>query len=220
MGSWDGTKLGLKIKPKDQELAEQFLQCIGVDTNDYIVEEVEELSSSFTPEIEGKVNGKLLGIMPALNTYFSDYVQQFYGDYDEEYGDEFEEEFDEEEHDEVCNDDQPIFDFTLDDLYCLVNRLFSPAYLYLAHEDGNNTSDDYYRHEEIYNPKTKYCTKKDRFYSYSEGINIDGDDEEGVETKTMEIVIREPNEAVVDWLIQKAKSFGYDGLAQKLSACK
>jgi len=84
MGSWNGEKLGLKVELKDERLAQQFLHCIGVDTNDYIVEEVDSLCSGFSPSIEGKVKGKLLGIMPILKERFSQYLEQFFGEYAED----------------------------------------------------------------------------------------------------------------------------------------
>ncbi len=224
MGSWNGTKLGLKVNPKDEKLAAQFLHCIGVDTDDDIIEEIEALSDSFAPAIEGKVKGKLLGIMPLLKAHFSDYLDQFFGGYEEEYEDEEydEEEYEEDDEGEDSDDDQPDFDLILDDLFGLVNTLFPPAHLYLAHEEGNNTSDDYYRYEVIYSPKTNYYTEKDCFYSYSEGINVDTDnpEEEGTETRTAEIVKNELKGEVIDWLTQKAKACGYNELAQRLTTCK
>jgi len=225
MGSWNGEKLGLKVELKDERLAQQFLHCIGVDTNDYIVEEVDSLCSGFSPSIEGKVKGKLLGIMPILKERFSQYLEQFFGEYAEDDEGEYEDDDeygDEESDNEDDIDEQPNYDLTLDDLFELANKLFTSAFLYFAHEDGNNTSDDYYRHEEIYSPSTGYCTIKDCFYSYGEGINVDTDDpkEEGTETKTVKIASRELNGEVIDWLIQKAKAYGYDDLAHKLNTCK
>ena len=62
MGSWNGTTLGLKVKSKETKLAEQFLTCLGVDTDDYGIEEVGPLSSAFSPSVTGVLNGSLLGI--------------------------------------------------------------------------------------------------------------------------------------------------------------
>ena len=39
------------------------------------------------------------------------------------------------------------------DIYMISNKYFRDVYIYFEKENGNNTSDYYYRYEEIYNPK-------------------------------------------------------------------
>lgn len=220
MGSWNGTTVGLKVKPKEKKLAEQFLTCLGVDTDDYGIEEVGPLSAAFGPSIEGVLNGNLLGIASTLTHHYSDYINQFYFFGGE---DDFEdEEWEEDEEDEHSPDDDDAFDFLLDDLFQLANKLFSSAHLYLAHEEGNNTSDDYYRYEVILDPTSNKRIELNCFYSYGEGINTDGDDpkEDGTERNEEPIVSREINPEVIDWLIQQAESKGFSELVARLHTCK
>lgn len=41
MGGWNGSMLGLKVQKKDEELAAQFLKCIGSDPDgEEIYEEI------------------------------------------------------------------------------------------------------------------------------------------------------------------------------------
>ena len=221
MGSWSGTKLGLKVSKKDITLANQFLCCLKIDTEDGIIEEVGALSENYVPSIEGVVKSKLLGMMTELNAHFSEYINHFngYGEQSDEeeleYGENLEENFEE-------DDNSPDLGLTMDSLYSLVNKLFPSAYVYLAHEEGNNTSDDYYRYEEIANPSTNQRMKKDCFYSYSLGIHVDTDDviEEGTEVQIVEIGPSDDISMVIDWLIQEATSFGYTDLVQKLNQSK
>lgn len=220
MGSWNGTTLGFKVKAADKNLAEQLLICLGVDTDDAAIEEVGPLDKAFKPSIEGVVNGNLLGILPSLKDHFSAYMSQFYC-FDGEEGYE-EEEWEDEDSEDACPDDGEVFDFQLDDLCQLVKKLFKSAKVYLAHEEGNNTSDDYYRYEAILDPASGNKVELDCFYSYSEGINVDGDDpkEEGTEKKTDDILIQELDQEALDWLINKAASLNFDVLAGKLINCK
>ena len=94
--------------------------------------------------------------------------------------------------------------------------------MYLAHEEGNNTSDDYYRYEVILDPKANKKTELNCFYSYGEGINVDGDDpkEDGTEKNEEAIVNREINPEVIEWLIIQAKSKDFSELVRLLNACK
>ena len=70
MGAWDGTKLGLKVRPDDYGLAEQLLRCLDVNLESGICEEVGVLSDSYKPNIEGEVESGLLGIISLLDEYF------------------------------------------------------------------------------------------------------------------------------------------------------
>lgn len=223
MGGWNDTILGLKVKKNQEQLAQQLLRCLGADPDDYGCEEVGRLNELYDPSVEGLVKGGVLGMMPPLNQHFSNYLDQFYGSYyGDEYDDEYEDEEGEEEENEAESADEPDFGFTLDALFHLANQLFSSATVCLAHEDGNNTSDDYYRHEVILDPATGKKTISDCFYSYGEGINVDTDDpeEEGTETHVEDIEACTADTQVIQWLIDKATSYQYDELVQKLGKCK
>ena len=208
MGWWEGSKLGLKVNSEDEVLAQQFLSAIGVDLIDCdIVEEIGELNDLSDYTVEGSVKGNLLGIMPSLEKKFSDYQKQFdcYGnDEDEEY-----------EEDKGESDSGP--DIQLDDLFLVAKKLFSRPSMYLAHEDGNNTSDTYYRYEAIYISTRK--KESNCYYSYGDGVNVDTGDpkEEGTETNEEKMSSQRTNEALISSLINIAKSKGYSVLLQKLT---
>ena len=52
MGSWNGTKIGLKVKPKQKELAKQFLQIIGIETDRcFMDEEIGEILVDFLNQL-------------------------------------------------------------------------------------------------------------------------------------------------------------------------
>ena len=131
MGSWNGTKLGIRVKPELNEEAEQLMIILGVNLGEKIIEEVGDLGKDYNPSIEGEVVGffsdKVYGVMPALENYFISYQNKFYYYYEED-----------EELDDNCH--------TLDDLFLLINRVFPSTSLFLVHEEGNNTSDSYYRY--------------------------------------------------------------------------
>ena len=55
------------------------------------------------------------------------------------------------------------------ELYCLLNEYFGETYVYYAKEKGNNTSDYYYRKEEIYNPTNGQKMVGLRDYCYGDG---------------------------------------------------
>lgn len=206
MGSWDGTKIGLKVKPKQKELAKQFLKVISIETDRcFMDEEIGEISNNYNPSIEGCIEEDLLGIMPSLEKEFSDYVGQFYPDFDED-------------EDVKAYDDEHLPDssVSLDALYHLLNKLFPPAYLYLAHEDGNSVTDSYYRYEVIFDPSSEKKKVYECFYSYGDGINEEQECE--VNEETIDRV--EFDSAIIDSLIKQAKTEGYNELAKKLALCK
>ena len=221
MGYWSGKSVGLRVKPKEKKLAEQFLICLGVDTDGYGIDQIGPLSYSFRPSVNGVLNSDLLGIASILDQHYSDYIHQFYYSSDEEDC----EDTDDFEVEDIENalDDDGVFDFQPDDLFQLTNKLFPSAYVYLAHEEGNNTSDDYYRYEVIFDPTSNKKTELNCFYSYGEGINVSSDDdpkEDATEKSERTIANREIKPNVIDWLINQAESKGFSELVALLNACK
>lgn len=221
MGYWSGKSVGLRVKPKEKKLAEQFLICLGVDTDGYGIDQIGPLSYSFRPSVNGVLNSDLLGIASILDQHYSDYIHQFYYSGDEEDC----EDTDDFEVEDIENalDDDGVFDFQPDDLFQLTNKLFPSAYVYLAHEEGNNTSDDYYRYEVIFDPTSNKKTELNCFYSYGEGINVSSDDdpkEDATEKVERTIANREIKPNVIDWLINQAENKGFSELVALLNACK
>lgn len=221
MGYWSGKSVGLRVKPKEKKLAEQFLICLGVDTDGYGIDQIGPLSYSFRPSVNGVLNSDLLGIASILDQHYSDYIHQFYYSSDEEDC----EDTDDFEAEDIENalDDDDVFDFQPDDLFQLTNKLFPSAYVYLAHEEGNNTSDDYYRYEVIFDPTSNKKTELNCFYSYGEGINVSSDDdpkEDATEKVERTIANREIKPNVIDWLINQAENKGFSELVALLNACK
>ena len=221
MSYWSGKSVGLRVKPKEKKLAEQFLICLGVDTDGYGIDQIGPLSYSFRPSVNGVLNSNLLGIASILDQHYSDYIHQFYYSSDEEDC----EDTDDFEVEDIENalDDDDVFDFQPDDLFQLTNKLFPSAYVYLAHEEGNNTSDDYYRYEVIYDPTSNKKTELNCFYSYGEGINVSSDDdpkEDATEKSERTIANREIKPNVIDWLINQAENKGFSELVALLNACK
>lgn len=216
MGHWNDSKMGLKVNPEHEKLAKQFLQIVGVDTENLdMYEEIGELSGEYNPSIEGSIINDPFNIMPSMEKLFSDYVDQFYGYNNEE--DEYDEDFEEEEFDEDIT-------ISLDDLFFIVNKLFSPAYLFFAHEDGNSVSDSFYRYEAIYDPSTGKKKEFNCYYSYGDGINLDFDNDEDpkdviTEKSEEDIAAYELNGSIINSLIEKAKSEGCKELANKLKTC-
>ncbi len=221
MGYWSGKSVGLRVKPKEKKLAEQFLICLGVDTDGYGIDQIGPLSYSFRPSVNGVLNSDLLGIASILDQHYSDYIHQFYYSSDEE-GCEDTDDFEVEDIENALDDDD-VFDFQPDDLFQLTNKLFPSAYVYLAHEEGNNTSDDYYRYEVIFDPTSNKKTELNCFYSYGEGINVSSDDdpkEDATEKVERTIANREIKPNVIDWLINQAENKGFSELVALLNACK
>lgn len=221
MGYWSGKSVGLRVKPKEKKLAEQFLICLGVDTDGYGIDQIGPLSYSFHPSVNGVLNSNLLGIASILDQHYSNYIHQFYYSSDEEDC----EDTDDFEVEDIENalDDDDVFDFQPDDLFQLTNKLFPSAYVYLAHEEGNNTSDDYYRYEVIFDPTSNKKTELNCFYSYGEGINVSSDDdpkEDATEKSERTIANREIKPNVIDWLINQAENKGFSELVALLNACK
>lgn len=214
MGSWNGTVLGLKVKPAEKNLAKQLLTCLGVDTDDYIIEEVGPLSKKFIPSIIGVVKGSLLGARYFLEEHYNDYINQFY----DFYGEEEENDYYEEDGTNGCIDDA-IFDFQLDDLLQITTKVFPKGCVYLAHEEGNNTSDTYYRYEAILDPTLGTKTEFDCFYSYGDGIHVDAEEpkEEVTEKREAPIVRRLIDAEIVDYLIRQANANQFSELVAKLS---
>ena len=221
MSYWSGKSVGLRVKPKEKKLAEQFLICLGVDTDGYGIDQIGPLSYSFRPSVNGVLNSDLLGIASILDQHYSDYIHQFYYSSDEE-GCEDTDDFEDEDIENALDDDD-VFDFQPDDLFQLTNKLFPSAYVYLAHEEGNNTSDDYYRYEVIFDPTSNKKTELNCFYSYGEGINVSSDDdpkEDATEKCEKTIANREIKPNVIDWLISQAENKGFSELVALLNACK
>lgn len=61
-----------------------------------------------------------------------------------------------------------LVDVTPLELFCLLNKLFGNTYVYYEFEEGSNTSDWYYREEEIYDPTTKKIYRGLREYCYGD----------------------------------------------------
>lgn len=204
MGWWSGTKLGFKVNPAEEELAQQFLTILGVNMVDCeMTEEIGELSDLDDYTVDGLVEGDLLGVMPSLEKKFSDYQKQF--NY-----------FDDEENDEEGEEVNADSDIQLDDLFQVAKKILSRPSMYLAHEDGNNTSDTYYRYEVIYSSTKK--TEWNCYFSYGDGVNVDSDEpkEDGTEKTESKIVSKKPDSNIINTLIKKAETEGFDELVQKL----
>ena len=202
MGSWNGTKIGLKVKESEEELANEFLMLLGLKLSDDMDEEIGELSDLEDYTVVGTVQDDLLGIMPSLEKKFVDYQNQFYGP---------------DEEDEVAKDDNHSgTGIRLDDLFLVVKKLFPRSGMYLAHEDGNSVSDAYYRYEVIYSATKK--TEINCYYCYGDGINVETDcpEEEGTEKTEERLTAKKPDNAVIELLIKKAESEGYDELVRRL----
>ena len=208
MGWWSGTKLGFKVSASDEELAQQLLSILGVNMIECdMTEEIGELSDLSDFTADGLVEGDLLGAMSHLEKQFSDYQKQF-SYYDDE---------DDEDDEEYENDeDESGSDVHLDDIFQIAKKVFSRPSMYLAHEDGNNTSDTYYRYEVIYSSGKK--TELNCYYSYGEGVNVDSDDpkEEGTEKSEEKFVAQKPAKAIIDLLVEKAEAEGFVELVEKL----
>lgn len=209
MGSWNGTKLGIRVKPELNEEAEQLMIILGVNLGEEIIEEVGDLGKDYNPSIEGEVVGffsaKVYGVMPALENYFSSYQNKF--DYY------YEEDEEDEELDDNCH--------TLDDLFLFINRVFPSTSLFLVHEEGNNTSDSYYRYEAIYDPSKKMKTIRNCYYCFDEQINCSTDNprKEGTTVEVGKIAGNEPKKDDIEWLMKKAEAKNYSQLVQRLRAC-
>lgn len=202
MGSWYGTKIGFKVKPEDEELAQEFLMLLGVNMAGDMDEEIGELNNLGDYSVDGMIEGDLLGIMSALEKKFVDYQNQFYPP--------------DEEDKDVEEDVEAESGFQLDDLYLTAKSLFTRPGMYLAHEDGNSVSDTYYRYEVLYSGVTK--TEFNCFYSYGDDINVDTDSpsEEGTEETEEKLKAKKPNSNFVKMLIEKAEAEGLDEIVQKL----
>ena len=76
------------------------------------------------------------------------------------------------------------------ELFLLLNQLFGSTYVYYEAEEGNNTSDYYFREEKIYNPKTMevrggikdYCYGDNEVFGESVYVVL----QEEIEKKAME----------------------------------
>ena len=122
MGFWNGTKMGFKVNSSEEEIVQQFLTILGVNSHSLdMVEEIGQLSDLDNYSAEGLVEGDLLGLMESLEAKFVAYQARFSEDdlYDE----------DEEEY----KDDKEGSDNQLDDIFRLSKRLFSCPSMYLAH---------------------------------------------------------------------------------------
>ena len=154
MGWWNATKIGLKVQPANEDLALQFLTVLGVDVeNSDMVEEIGPLSNLDSYLSDGLVESDLLGIMPSLEKKFADYQSKFRNTRKKK------------------NKKEAEPASRLDDIYLVAKKLFPRSGMYLAHEDGNNTDDTYYRYEVIYSAGKK--TEINCFYSYGDDINVD-----------------------------------------------
>ena len=202
MGWWNGTKLGFKVDAAEEELAQQLLTVLGVNLVDCgLTEEICEFSDLDDYTADGLVEGDLLGIMPSLEKKFSDYQNQFNVHDNEE---------------EDIEEAETGSDIQLDDLFQAAKKVFSRPSMYLAHEDGNNTSDTFYRYEAVYSSGRK--TEWNCYYSYGDGVNTASENpkEEGAEKTESKIIAKKPGSALVSKLIKKAEAEGFDELVQKL----
>lgn len=215
MSGWNETMLGFRVEKKDEKLAEQLLKCLDVDTDKEIYEEIGILDyQNFKPTISGAIDeDQLLG--NELDFWRGDRKYDMYGYADEEDEDDADEDDDE-------DDEEAESDSCINDLFCLANRLFAPAYVYVAHEDGNSVDDTYFRYEAILDPETDEKTESSCFYSYGDGINVDTDDpkEEGTEKRERSLSEKELNPEILDYLTKKAESLEFKELAEKLKTLK
>ncbi len=104
----------------------------------------------------------------------------------------------------------------IDGLFNLINWLFPHTYLYLAHEDGNDTSDSFYRCEIICDPSSGKRKEYNCYYSYGDGISRgDGDEnhEDSISSCKLDVFY-------IDMMTDNAKVMGFDELAKKLTAYK
>ena len=193
MGSWYGTKIGLKVKESEEDRANEFLMLLGLKLIDDMDEEIGALSDLDDYTVIGTVEDYLLDLMPVLQKKFAAYQNQFYGD---KY--------------------KAVSCQKLDDLYRVVKKLFPGASMFLAHEDGNSVSDNCYRYEVIYNAGKK--TEINCFYSYGEGINCETDcpTEEGTEKNEVKLTAGKPDSALINTLTEKAEAKGFSELALML----
>ena len=199
MGWWNATKIGLKVQPANEDLALQFLTVLGVDVeNSDMVEEIGPLSNLDSYLSDGLVESDLLGIMPSLEKKFADYQSKFRNTRKKK------------------NKKEAEPASRLDDIYLVAKKLFPRSGMYLAHEDGNNTDDTYYRYEVIYSAGKK--TEINCFYSYGDDINVDAENprEKGTEKCEEKLSAVKPDETIINRLIEKASEEGFDELIQRL----
>ena len=193
MGSWYGTKIGLKVNESEEDRANEFLTLLGLKLIDDMDEEIGALSDLDDYTVIGTAENNVLDLMPVLEKKFAAYQNQFYGKRFKEV---------------PCPQ--------LDDLYRVVKKLFPRAGMLLAHEEGNSVSDNYYRYEVIYNAGKK--TELNCFYSYGDGINCETDNprSEGIEKSEVKLTAGKPDSALISMLTEKAEAEGFSELALML----
>ena len=59
-------------------------------------------------------------------------------------------------------------------IYCVVNKIFGPTFIYYETEDGSDTNDSYSRYEEVYDPIKKEISVGETDYCY-DGNFVFGD---------------------------------------------
>ncbi len=216
MGGWNGSMLGLKVQKKDEELAAQFLKCIGADPDgEEIYEEIGKLNyGGFRPSVIGPLSGEdILGIEESVEESYSAYQRIIRYRYAEcRYEDEDEEDSDADEEDDCFEEAEADADSRLDDLSLLVSKLFEDSSVHFAHEDGNDVNDTYFRYETSLDPSEGQKTVSICFYSYDGGPNKDhsmGDWVKPINAKPL-------SEKIMRGLIEKVESLGYDELAGKI----
>ena len=202
MSGWNGAKVGLRVESGDKELAKQFLKVLGAKTEGgWFDEHIRKLDADFSPEITGiieKGEDDLLDILNALDDHAGSYIDKL-----------------------ISGDRVRTFNL-LDGLYVLLKKIFPGVSLYVAHEEGNSVSDDYYRYEVIYDPSKDKKKEMHCYYSYGNGINVQTNNqiEEGTEKKEKKISDKGLQREDIQWLIDEAQEKGFSELAKRLDACK
>lgn len=201
MSGWNGAKVGLKVNGGDKELAKQFLNILGANTEGCrFDEEIGKLDADFAPEITGIIGDRdsdPFDILRGLNDHADSYTEQY-----------------------VSGSKVKAFTL-LDGIYVVLQKILPGSYLYVAHETGNSVCDDYYRYEVIYNPSNPKKKEIHCYYSYGNGINVDTDDqiEEGTEKEDKKISDKLKSRMVQE-MIDTAQANGFSELASRLVACK
>lgn len=120
MSGWNGAKVGLKVNGGDKELAKQFLNILGANTEGCrFDEEIGKLDADFAPEITGIIGDRdsdPFDILRGLNDHADSYTEQY-----------------------VSGSKVKAFTL-LDGIYVVLQKILPGSYLYVAHETGNKTA--------------------------------------------------------------------------------
>ena len=238
MGSWSYVKLGTKVKVEEKTRAMQFLQAL-TDCNADQPEFDEGIGRLYYSEFDldtpewrrNKRDTKLepvsilideenvmdgIGILEALEDHANNYMNQFeFGYYNDSEDCDDEDAIDGlENHDSNDNRKDSGTISILDEIYYVLNKLFAPARLYVAHEWGVSSSDSYYRYEAIYDPGRRIISVA--HYYCSEGDGIDA----GTKKERKKIVWKAASSDLINNIISNATSQGFEELVQRLEKCK